>query len=267
MMFSILIAHYNNYEYFTDCYASILKQSFQDYEIIVVDDCSDDDSYEQIIALTSNDPKIKIFRNNGNQGVGYTKRQCVELAAGEICGFVDPDDALAEDALQVSVENHNKNNIAAYSSFYMCNDRLMPIKRFKHSRSVQNDNRFFFNIFFEVNHFFTFKKEAYFETVGINPALTSAVDQDLYLKLYEKGNFRFINKPLYFYRLHDKGVSQKTSRKNKLHSNWHKVILDATKRRNIDYLYKQRVDSIANLPEFLKAKQNNLFAKILRKLA
>ena len=103
--FSILIAHYNNYQYFTECYDSILKQTYQDYEIILVDDCSIDDSFEKIIELTKGNPKVKLFRNEQNSGVGLTKKRCIELASGEICGFVDPDDTLTENALKVILEN------------------------------------------------------------------------------------------------------------------------------------------------------------------
>ncbi|MBW7675599.1 glycosyltransferase family 2 protein [Chryseobacterium chendengshani] len=265
MLFSILIAHYNNYQYFTECYDSILKQTYQDYEVILVDDCSVDDSYQKIIDLTKDDPKVKTFRNNENSGVGLTKKRCIELASGEICGFVDPDDTLAENALQVIIENYSKNNIAVYSQFYECDAKLQPVKVFPHSRSVKNGDKNFFNVFFEATHFFTFKKEAYYKTSGINENLTSAVDQDLYLKLYEIGNFKFVKIPLYFYRIHDKGVSQESSKKEKLHKNWHQTIFDTANRRNIKYLYGKKISEIENLPVFLKTKQNSILKKIQRK--
>lgn len=265
MLFSILIAHYNNFEYFKECYRSILSQTYQNFEIILVDDCSSDDSYPKIVEFTKEDTKVKLFQNDKNMGVGFTKRRCVEMASGEICGFLDPDDAIAENALQISIENHNKDNIATYSKFYLCDNQLKPIRLFQHSRSVKNGKKEFFNVFLEVNHFFTFKKETYDKTVGINPELTSAVDQDLYLKLYEKGNLKFIDTPLYYYRLHDKGVSQESSKKEKLNKNWHQVISDTAKRRNIDTLYHKKITGIEYLPNFLKEKQNNLLAKILRK--
>ncbi|MBW8521838.1 glycosyltransferase [Chryseobacterium chendengshani] len=265
MLFSILIAHYNNYQYFTECYDSILKQTYQDYEVILVDDCSVDDSYQKIIDLTKDDPKVKIFRNNENRGVGLTKKRCIEFASGEICGFVDPDDTLVENALQVIIENYGKNNIAVYSQFYECDAKLQPVKVFPHSRSVKNGDKNFFNVFFEVTHFFTFKKEAYYKTSGINENLTSAVDQDLYLKLYEIGNFKFVKIPLYFYRIHDKGVSQESSKKEKLHKNWHQTIFDTANRRNIKYLYGKKISEIENLPVFLKTKQNSILKKIQRK--
>jgi len=264
--FSVLIAHYNNYHYFTECYDNLLKQSFQDFEVIIVDDFSTDDSFEKIEALTKNDSRVKLYKNDQNHGVGYTKRRCVELSSGEICGFVDPDDALAENAIEISIQNHNEKNVVTYSRFSLCDSHLKPLKPFPHSRTVKNGEPLFFNIFLEANHFFTFKKSAYDKTVGINSKLTSAVDQDLYLKLYETGNFTFIKEPLYFYRLHEKGVSQEKSKKGKLNQNWHHVISDTINRRNIQQLYGKNVDAIDNLPEFIFTKQNTIFKKIQRKL-
>lgn len=265
--FSVLIAHYNNFEYFKDCYSSLIKQTFTDFEVIIVDDCSTDDSFEKITKLTDKDERFRLFRNEKNSGVGFTKRKCIDMSSGEICGFVDPDDALLENAIKTSLKNHTANNVVTYSSFTLCDNNLQSQRTFAHSRAVKNGDKKFFNIFLEVNHFFTFKKSAYDKTSGINPELTSAVDQDLYLKLYETGNFTFIKEPLYLYRLHANGVSQDSSKKIKLNENWQKVILDTLERRKINKLYGKSIDEISNIPAFLKTKQNNLIAKFLRKFS
>lgn len=266
MLFSVLVAHYNNYEYFLDCYESILKQTYQDFEVIILDDCSTDNSLEKIKELTKGDSRFRLFQNEENQGVGFTKRKCVELASGEICGFVDPDDALSENAIENSVENHTEKNVVTYSKFLLCDANLNHLKLFPQSRAIKNGDQKFFNIFLEANHFFTFKRSAYNKTSGINPKLTSAVDQDLYLKLYEIGNFTFINEALYYYRLHEKGVSQEKSKKGKLNENWQQVILDTAKRRNIGRLYGKNIQDINNLPEFIFKNQNTFLKKIKKKL-
>ena len=46
--FSVLIAHYNNFEYFKDCYKSLLLQTYKDFEVVLVNDCSTNDSFEKI---------------------------------------------------------------------------------------------------------------------------------------------------------------------------------------------------------------------------
>ena len=233
MKFSVLIAHYNNAEYFMQCYESLKKQTFQDFEIIVVDDCSTDDSFEKIQNYCNGDSRVKFFQNSENKGVGFTKKRCVEEASGEICGFVDPDDALTEDAIEFSVKAHNNDCIATYSQFYLCDENLKIKKIFKKTTKVKNNNPLFFNIHFEVSHFFTFKKEAYLRTEGINPNYKVAEDIDYILKLYEIGSFQFIKKPLYLYRIHKTGLSHDETKTNIKNETWHTVLLNAAKRRNI----------------------------------
>ena len=267
MKFSVLIAHYNNAPFFKQCYDSLKKQTYQDFEIIVVDDCSTDDSFEKIQSYCDGDSRVKFFKNTENKGVGFTKRKCIEETSGEICGFVDPDDALTEDAIETSIKAYQfQNIIATYSEIYSCDENLNIIKKFEPTRKIKNKNLLFFNVKFEVAHFFTFKKSTYLETEGINADLTSAVDQDLYLKLYEKGDFYYIPKPLYLYRLHEKGVSQGKSKKEKLNSNWDKVLRDTTKRRNTNLLYGKNISEIDSLQHFIFKKQNTFLKKIIRKL-
>ena len=117
MKFSILIAHYNNWNYFQECYKSIQDQTYQDFEIVIVDDCSTDDSFQKLEELSLIDSKIKLFQNKENKQVGYTKRRCVEEACGEFCLFVDPDDKISSTSLEDirNVYNLNPTIIATYS--------------------------------------------------------------------------------------------------------------------------------------------------------
>ena len=266
MKFSVLIAHYNNFEYFKQCYESLKKQTFQDFEIIVVDDCSTDDSFEKIQNYCNGDSRVKFFQNSENKGVGFTKKRCVEEASGEICGFVDPDDALTEDAIEISVKAHENKCVAAYSQLYFCDENLNVQKVFKNTKKIKNNNPLFFNIQFEVAHFFTFKKESYLKTEGINPNYKVAEDIDYILKLYEIGSFQFIKKPLYLYRIHKTGLSHDETKTYIKNETWHTVLLNAAKRRNISKLFGKKIDDIENLPKFIFQKENTLLKKIKRKL-
>ena len=51
LKFSILVAHYNNFEYFKDCYKSIISQDYPNFEVVILDDCSTDDSFEKVKEL------------------------------------------------------------------------------------------------------------------------------------------------------------------------------------------------------------------------
>lgn len=86
---SILIANYNNGHFFKDCYDSLINQTLQEFEVVVLDDCSSDDSFEVIQNIIKKDDRFKLFKNDTNRKVGFTKRKLVELANSEICGFLD----------------------------------------------------------------------------------------------------------------------------------------------------------------------------------
>ena len=266
MKFSVLIAHYNNFEYFKQCYESLKNQTYQNFEIILVDDCSKDGSFEKIIELTKNDDRIKTYKNKENKGVGFTKKRCVELASGEICGFVDPDDALTEDAIEVSVKAHENKCVAAYSQLYFCDENLNPKKVFENTKKVKNNDALFFNIQFEVAHFFTFKKESYLKTEGINPDYKVAEDIDYILKLYEIGNLHFIEKPLYYYRIHEKGLSHDQAKVELKNQTWNVVIQQALVRRGIKNIYGKNASEIKNIQHFIFSKQNTFFKKLMRKI-
>ncbi|SHM31471.1 Glycosyl transferase family 2 [Chryseobacterium carnipullorum] len=246
--FSILIANYNNGRYFRDCYNSLISQTYQNWEVIIVDDASTDDSMEVIEMIIKNDPRFKMYRNATNQGCGYTKRECMKYAQGEICAYLDPDDAIYTDALEKITQEFVKNDItAAYSQMMLCDENLNPDKVFASTKQIYN-SRFFFNCPTQFAHFFTFKKETYLKTSGINPNLKSAVDQDLYLKILEHGSVKYIKEPLYMYRLHAKGISQQSS-KSKAKESFAKVIHDTMKRRGIRKINNKKVPEVYTNPQ------------------
>ncbi len=208
MKFSILIANYNNGKYFKECYDSIMAQDYSNWEAIIVDDKSTDDSIAVISSLIKDDTRFVFYYNEENKGCGYAKRKCVEFATGEICGFLDPDDAITKDAVSLMVEAHQAHPeiSLAHSIFYYCDENLNIEHPFPLAKHTEVNKRFI-NMDGAVNHFAAFKLSFYKRTQGIHASLLRAVDQDLYLQLSETGPFYFINKPLYLYRIHKGGIS------------------------------------------------------------
>lgn len=269
MKFSILIANYNNGKFFKDCHDSILAQQYKNWEVIIVDDCSTDDSVDMIKELIGDDERFKLFINLQNQGCGYTKRECMKYATGTYCAYLDPDDALFPNALKDSVEylKNSKNNIATYSKLTFCDENLDIISDYIKVKQIYNEKNFF-NSPVQLHHFFTFKREAYLKTEGINPSLKSAVDQDLYLKLLEHGNAKYLPVRMYKYRQHSQGISQ-SSNKPKSKEYFAKVIFEAMKRRNLKQINGKSVPKeyndqkeIYDLLEY----QNSIPYRIMKKI-
>lgn len=80
-LFSVLIANYNNGKYLMEAIESVRQQTYTNWEIILVDDASTDNSKELYKELEK-DERIHIYLNEQNIGCGYTKRRCAELATG-----------------------------------------------------------------------------------------------------------------------------------------------------------------------------------------
>ncbi|WBV59558.1 glycosyltransferase family 2 protein [Chryseobacterium camelliae] len=268
MKFSILIANYNNGKFFKACYDSIIAQSYKNWEVIVVDDASTDNSVELINNLTNGDSRFKIFVNPQNGGCGYTKRKCMEYASGVYCGFLDPDDALFSNAIQDSVDYLEKSKyIATYSKLTFCDENLNITEDYAKIKQIDNRTDFF-NSPIQVHHFFAFKREAYLKTEGIDPSLKSAVDQDLYLKLLEHGNARYLSVRMYKYRQHAQGISQSSS-KEKAKESFAKVIFNTMKRRNLKSLNGKKIpDEYRNSKEIfdLLEYQNSVTYRLQKKL-
>lgn len=200
-LFSVLIANYNNGRYLQEAINSVLTQTYTNWEIVIVDDKSTDNSFE-IYEKYKNDSRFHIYLNNNNKGCGFTKSRCVKLAHGELCGFLDPDDKLDQEAVDVMVKEHETYLECSliYSTHYLWND-------YSEIRTVQDmvgkmldGEDFLISSYYCISHFATFKKSAYDNTEGIDEKLPRTVDVDLYLKLEETGKCRFVNKTLYYYR-------------------------------------------------------------------
>lgn len=242
MKFSVLIAHYNNAEYFKECYQSLLDQTYENWEAIILDDASEEREKNLVKQIIEGDNRFKYFENNKNKGVGFTKSKLIELANGEILGYLDPDDALLPAAIEKSISIFKKNQkaVLTYSRFMSCNQNLKPISAFKSAQQVQNNDPYFFNIPVQIAHFACFKKEVYLTTDKMNTELKISEDQDLYLKLYEKGKVVFINETNYLYRTHSGGISQNDHKKES-YEYWAKVIWNAMQRRKLKTINGKKI--------------------------
>ncbi len=91
---SVIIPVFNSSLTLTNCIESIRKQTYHNLEIILIDDCSDDGSYDICKNYQYKDKRIKVFKNNINQGVSKTRNIGICHATGEFIAFVDSDDTI-----------------------------------------------------------------------------------------------------------------------------------------------------------------------------
>lgn len=101
---SVCVPAYNGAAYLKECLDSILAQTYTNFEVIIVDDCSADNTVEIVNAYLKSDRRIKLFRNEKNLGLVGNWNQCLKYATGEWIKFVFQDDYIKRDCLSRMIE-------------------------------------------------------------------------------------------------------------------------------------------------------------------
>jgi glycosyltransferase involved in cell wall biosynthesis len=201
--FSILMANYNNGRYIDDAIRSVLAQTFTDWEMIIVDDASKDDSLERIERYLG-DPRIRPYAREKNEG--YIKALIYGLTkvSSEIVGILDSDDALMPEAIEKAHRVHTERPElgVVLSQTIRTDPNLKPLYVFATNRTepllwLRGGT-----------HFRTFKLASYNKTTGLDPHVPYAEDWDLVIKLEEVAPAYRIPEPLYMYRYLSSSLSQ-----------------------------------------------------------
>lgn len=120
---SIIIPVYNASETIENTVKSVLNQSYTNFEMIIIDDCSTDNSFEIVDELSKRDSRIILHRNKNNLGVAKTRNFGITIAKGEFISFLDSDDIWKSSKLEKQLEYiKQKNADICYSSYEMINN-------------------------------------------------------------------------------------------------------------------------------------------------
>lgn len=231
MLFSVIVANYNNGAYLTELIHSIQKQTYTNWQLVIADDCSTDDS-RQIMEQYSGNENIILLFHKTNKGAAATFKTAVDAANGEIIGMLGADDALVPQAIERMVQSHKQHPEASLicSNLYECDGHLTVLSIWDKYKAPQSHGSLIVNP--SLGSFATFKKTCYLKTEGFDPAFKKALDHDIYLKLEEQGQVFYHDEPLYLYRANPIGISQNT--------NWFEAtIYSLQARRNA---YKRRLN-------------------------
>jgi len=197
--FSIVMANYNNAAFIDEAIRSVRDQSFEDWELVIVDDASTDGSVE-VIQRHLTDARIKLQRRPSNGG--YTKALISGLTeiTSDIVGFLDSDDALTTNALArvhaAQVDNPEVGLVL--SQVIHCDERLNPLETTVTRPEYRNVPLVWMK---GPNAFRSFKMAAYNKTSGLDPRFQHAEDWDLVFKLEEVAGTLRIDEGLYRYRI------------------------------------------------------------------
>lgn len=251
-LFSVLIANYNNGKYLMGAIESVRKQTYPNWEIILVDDGSTDNSHELYNELVQ-DNRIHIFFNGTNKGIAYTKAQTIIAAKGKYLAFLDPDDELTPNALKDHAEIYRdmENISIIYSMHYLC-DENMNIVCSSRTLLMKSNESYFTHKDFRAEHLVSINKDLYYKTQGVNPTYKLAVDTAINFIMEEVGDSYCLNKICYKYRYN---LKEQATSDYARHMFWNMLVqYDTCKRRNID-VEEQVYDWFQKSVEFLSKKK------------
>jgi glycosyltransferase involved in cell wall biosynthesis len=193
------MTNYNNATYLPESIGSVLNQSVSNWELLIGDDGSTDDSIE-VIRPYLRDPRIRLIRNQVNRGQIQSANFLMRNACADLVGILDSDDCLAPNAIELAVEAHraHPDTLLVYSRFTCCDEQLRPVEQGFSAplppgkTSLQCDC---------VSHFRTWKRWAGESLGGFSEDAAFAEDKDFILRIEELGPLYCINRSLYSYRV------------------------------------------------------------------
>lgn len=231
-----LVANYNNGRYINDCIASLHTQTNPNWNCLIADDQSTDNSLEIIRPLLND--KVDLIENEQNIGYTATLINLIAHAPTDIVGILDPDDALYPTATAEILRVYEKHPNAGfvYSNYAnFCQD-LQIIKSPGYSTAISREHTSLTTGF--VSHLKTFRVSHYHRTEGYDLSILYAEDRDIVYKMEEVTEFLFIDKALYKYRFvaNSQGNEKEKSRIGR--QNHLRAYCNALRRRGIIGLRK-----------------------------
>ena len=122
-LFSIITPSYNSAKFIKQCIKSVIAQTYTNWEMIIVDDCSQDNSKEKIAILSQNDARIKTIFLDENIGAAETRNVAIRKAKGKYIAFLDSDDLWELQKLEKQISFMSKNNIAfSYTTYQLISE-------------------------------------------------------------------------------------------------------------------------------------------------
>lgn len=200
---SIVLPVYNGEDNIAKSIESVLKQSYTNWELIIVDDCSTDSTNNIIKMYEERDKRIKVLRNHKNKKLPSSLNIGFKEATGEYYTWTSDDNIYKEDALEVMVlflENNVEYGMVYCDTILIDKDDNI----IKENELPEPERLVYSNT---VGACFMYRSRIA-EIIGeYDVTLFLAEDYEYWLRIYEKSKIKHIHESHYFYRCHDKSLS------------------------------------------------------------
>lgn len=202
---SIITPVYNCSDYIGETIESIQAQTYGNWELLITDDCSTDDSCKIVSGYASKDPRIRLFRLDRNSGAGVARNNSIEAARGRFIAFCDSDDSWYPDKLEKQIRLMMEKDCGmSYTSYMTCpesgdlNGIVVCRNRETLSSMMRDDKMGCLTVMYDT------------EKVGkvYMPAIRKRQDWAMKLKVLQKCRVAYgLKEPLACYRLRENSIS------------------------------------------------------------
>ena len=214
---TVLMPVYNGSKYLDDAIKSILNQTFQKLEFVIIDDGSTDDSLN--IIKSYNDNRIRLIENKENQGQSKTLNKGINLARGTYIARVDQDDISRSDRLEKQLEFMEKNSdIDVCGSWVELMGKASNVLNLE-TRSEEIKISLLTNQNLAHPAVMIRKSTLIKHNLYYDPKFIIANDYDLWVRMFEYCSFANIPEPLVKHRVHHDQFSKKFGEKNSYETN------------------------------------------------
>ena len=231
---SLVMPVYNCDRYVGAAIESVLSQTFSDFDLLIWDDGSTDQSLKVIRHYAELDPRVRVI-SAPHQGIAPSLKAAFTATTGTYIGSIDSDDSLASTALEKTVailDTHLSVGLV-YTNYHVMNEQGQNRGLGYRCQIPYSSDRLLLD--FMTFHFRLMRRDVYEKAGGINTKFKRAEDYDLCLRLSELTEVHHLQQSLYYYRRHSKNVTNQSL--EMLY--WaYKASLQALKRRGLNHQYK-----------------------------
>ena len=200
---SIVMPSYNTGQYISDSIESVLKQTYTNWELLIVDDCSTDDTDDVLVPYLQ-DRRIKYIKNKINSGAAISRNRALREAKGKWIAFLDSDDIWVAEKLEKQIRFMEKNEYAfTFTDYRIClNGSWLPYV-------CTGPNHITKKKMYDYCYFSTITVMYDREKVGLIQIANLRKNNDyaMWLKVIEKSDAYRLSECLSFYIKHDGSVS------------------------------------------------------------
>lgn len=214
MKISIITANYNYAQYIEEAINSVISQSYQDWELIIVDDGSSDNSVEIIKSYCEKDSRIKFFKhdNGDNKGLKESILVALKHASGDWIAFLESDDVFESENLARKseiIQNNPEVKLVFNKVKFLAEEKRKQQKTYENIQTKLSKMKFPKNLFYDFsvdNMILTFScvmiEANALRNADFNTPVDSSLDRWLWIHLSYKNKFYYIDEVLTKWRLH-----------------------------------------------------------------